>query len=214
MSLRRLVSLSVFAPLLVSCSGGDSPADPPVPTSISLSATSIGFTVLGATRLLTATVKDQNGATILGASVTWSSSNGQVARVSPSGMVTSVANGTATITASSGSALGTVEVAVQQVAATITLSPSSLSFQSIGAVQQLTATVKDQAGSTFTTAVVSWSSSDLQVASVFQTGLVLATGQGTASVSALSGPATASAQVTVHPTPQETVAVTPIVGGR
>ena len=194
MSLRRLVSLSVLAPLLVSCSGGDSPADPPVPTSISLSATSIGFTVLGATRLLTA--------------------NGQVARVSPSGMVTSVANGTATITASSGSALGTVQVAVQQVAATITLSPSSLSFQSIGAVQQLTATVKDQGGSTFTTAVVSWSSSDLQVASVFQTGLVLATGQGTASVSALSGPATASAQVTVHPTPQETVAVTPVVGGR
>ena len=213
MRIRGLIGLPVLASLLVSCSGGDSPVDPPVPASVSLSATSLAFTVLGATRLLSATVKDQTGATIPGASVTWSSSYDQVASVSPSGMVTSVGNGAARITASSGSALGTAEVAVQQVAAFITLSPSSLSFQSTGAVQQLTATVKDQGGSVFTTAMVSWSSSDLQVASVFQTGLVLAIGQGTASVSAVSGPATASAQVTVSPPPQEHGAVTPPVGG-
>ena len=214
MRIRRLTGFPVLVSVLVSCGGCASPADPPVPASVSLDPTSLVFTALGATRLLSATVKDETGKTLSDAAVTWSSSNDPAASVSDSGVVTSVGNGTATITASSGSAFGTAEVTVQQVAASISLSPSLLSFQAIGEVQQLTATVKDPGGSTFTTAVVSWSSSDLQVASVFQTGLVLATGPGTASVIAISGPATSSAQVTVGPFSRETIALPPPVGGR
>ena len=88
---------------------------PSFATSITLSATSLSFASLGQTQQLTATVKDQNGATMSGASVTWATSAASVATVSSSGLVTSVADGTATITATSGSASGTAEITVDQV---------------------------------------------------------------------------------------------------
>jgi hypothetical protein len=73
----------VFSLLLWSCGGDSSPTaststPTPVATSITLSATSLSFTSLGATSQLSATIKDQNGATMSGASVTWSSSNRQL----------------------------------------------------------------------------------------------------------------------------------------
>jgi len=86
---------------------------PSFATSITLSATSLSFSSLGATEQLTATVKDQNGATMSGASVTWSSSSASVATVSSSGLVTAVANGTTTITATSGMANTGVDVTVE-----------------------------------------------------------------------------------------------------
>jgi hypothetical protein len=60
--------------LLGSCGGEDTPAAPtpiPVTTSITLSVTSLSFASLGAISQLSATVKDQNGATMSGATVTW-----------------------------------------------------------------------------------------------------------------------------------------------
>ena len=104
--------------LLTACGdGGTTPTSPPTPptpvaTSITLSATTLSFASLGQTQQLSATVKDQNGATMSGASVTWSSSSASVATVSSTGLVTSVANGSATITATSGSASGTASVSV------------------------------------------------------------------------------------------------------
>ena len=97
----------LFSLLLGSCGGEDTPTAPtptptPVATSITLSATSLSFSSLGETSQLSATVKDQNGATMSGASVTWSSSSASIATVSSTGLVTSVADGTATITATSG----------------------------------------------------------------------------------------------------------------
>ena len=132
--------------LLVACGdSGTTPTSPPTPptpvaTSITLSATNLSFSSLGETSQLTATVKDQNGATMSGASVTWSSSSASVATVSSSGLVTSVADGTATITATSGSASATASASVQQVAASITLSPDSLVFAAAGDTATVTAT--------------------------------------------------------------------------
>ena len=61
------------------------------------------MTSLGQTAQLTATVNDQNNSPITGATVTWTSSNINVATVSAGGLVTAVSNGTARITARSGS---------------------------------------------------------------------------------------------------------------
>ena len=119
--MKRTVALGavVFSLLLGSCGGDSSPTAPtptptptPVATSITLSPTSLSFISIGATKQLSATVKDQNGATMGGASVSWASSAASVATVSSSGSVTSVADGTATITATSGSASGTAAVTV------------------------------------------------------------------------------------------------------
>ncbi len=123
----------VFHPLLfmgaalllgLGCSSGEPtqppPAPTPVPTTITLSATTVSFQSLGATQTLTATVKDQNGSTLSGQTTTWSSDNAPVASVSTSGVVTAVAQGTATITATSGSLSATASVTVTQVAASLT----------------------------------------------------------------------------------------------
>src|SRR5438094_921476 len=66
----------------------------------------------GSTVQLTATPKDANGNPLSGRVVTWSSNNTAVARVNGSGLVTGVAAGTATITATSEGKSGTSGVTV------------------------------------------------------------------------------------------------------
>ena len=75
---------------------------------------------------LTATVLDQNGAVMAGAAVTWVSSSSSVASVSSTGLVTAVADGTATVTATTGSASGTASV-------TVNAASGGLTFQSVNA---------------------------------------------------------------------------------
>ena len=104
----RYIRLSAVLLLLACSDGGTTPTAPPTPTtpvatSITLSATSLSFSSLGATQQLSATVKDQNGATMSGASVTWATTEAAVATVSSSGLVTSVGNGTGSVLAVSGS---------------------------------------------------------------------------------------------------------------
>ena len=70
------------------------------------------LTAFGETLQLAATVLDGNGQPVADASVTWQSSNPEVAAVSDAGLVTAVANGTATITAHSGDLSGSSEISV------------------------------------------------------------------------------------------------------
>ena len=169
----------------------------PVATSITLSATTLSFSSLGATQQLSATVKDQNGATMASATVTWATSDPAVVTVSSTGLVTSIADGTATITATSGSATGTAAVTVGQVAATLSLSDSTLTFASLADTTQLTATVTDANGETISGATVTWATSDAAVATVSSSGLVTSIADGTATITATSGSATGTAAVTV-----------------
>ena len=72
-----------------------------------------------ATLQLAATAKDAAGAVLSGATITWSSSDTTKAKVSATGLVTPVGEGSATVTAQSGSASGTATV-------TVVLRPSQL----------------------------------------------------------------------------------------
>ena len=107
---------SLLALLLGAC-GGES--DPSVPTEISLNTATLAFTSVGATQQLTATVVDQRGDPLTGASVSWTSSNEVVATVSATGLVTATGPGSAEITASSGEASTTADVNVTQVLTTL-----------------------------------------------------------------------------------------------
>ena len=117
----------LFSLLLWSCGGDSSPTastptastPTPVATSITLSVTSLSFASFGATSQLSATVKDQNGTTMSGASVTWSSSNTAVATVLANGLVTAISVGSATILAQSGSVSAMASVTVAQTAASL-----------------------------------------------------------------------------------------------
>jgi hypothetical protein len=97
--------------LLAGCGGG---TEPKVPTAAALSAGTVTLTAVGQTHQLTATVTDQDGATIASPTITWASSNTAVATVSASGLVTAAGNGTAQITATTGSATATADVTVAQ----------------------------------------------------------------------------------------------------
>ena len=71
---------------------------------------------LGFPAALAATVKDASGNVLTGRPITWSSSDASVASVSATGIVTGVAIGTATITATSGGQSGTATVTVPSLA--------------------------------------------------------------------------------------------------
>ena len=84
---------------------------------------------------------------------------------------------------------------------TVTMSPASLSFEALAATTRFTATVYDQKGRVMTGIPVSWHSSSPPVATVDQSGLVTAAGNGSSYVGAMAGDAMDSARVVVEQRP-------------
>ena len=103
--------------LVLSCGDGavEPPPPPPAPvaTTVTVNPGSAALGALGETARFTAEVRDQNGQVMAGAAVAWASSDAAVATVDASGVVTAAANGSATITATSGSVSGTAAVTVE-----------------------------------------------------------------------------------------------------
>ncbi|MGQ0539515.1 MAG: beta strand repeat-containing protein, partial [Gemmatimonadaceae bacterium] len=168
----------------------------PTVASVSVAVTASSLTP-GQSTQATATVRDSSGASLAGYTVTWTSSNTAAATVSPSGLVTAVAAGASTITATAGGKSGSAAVNVTNpVVASVTVALSSGSL-TVGQTTQGTATAKDATGATIAGAVVVWSSSNTAVAAVSAAGLVSAVAAGTANISATSGGKTGAAPVSV-----------------
>ena len=139
---------------------------------ISLDKTELTL-IEGDAEQLTATVSPE------GAAVTWSSSDSDVATVSESGLVTAVKAGTATITAKvNDETTATCTVTVEEKTTTmITLDKTEITL-TVGNTEQLTAKVNPE------TETVTWGSSDPDVATVSDDGLVTAVKAGTATITA------------------------------
>ncbi len=170
-------------------------------TSVSLDQSNVSLTE-GMALQLTATVLPDDATD---KSVTWSSNNEAVATVDATGLVTAVAAGTATITAttSDGSALAaTCAVTVNPaaiLATSVSLDQSNVSLTE-GMTLQLTATVQPEDA---TDKSVTWNSSDLAVATVDENGLVTAVVAGTAIITATTNDGSnlaASCEITVEAT--------------
>src|SRR5690348_3000612 len=150
----------------------------PVATvTVALAASSVS---VGQSTQATATLKDANGNTLTGRSVSWASNNTAVATVSSSGLVSAIAAGSAQITATSEGQSGsvTLTVTVAPVATvTVALGASSVSP---GQSTQATATLKDANGNTLTGRTVTWVSNNTAVATVSGSGLVNAIAVGSA----------------------------------
>src|SRR5205807_9170379 len=85
--------------------------------------------LVGGTVQLTATAKDSTGTVLTGRGITWSSLNPSVATVSPNGLATGVAAGTATITATSEGKNASTAVAVANVSvASVVIRPATPIF--------------------------------------------------------------------------------------
>lgn len=147
---------------------------------------------------LSAQASDANGHAVEGAAFEWASSDTLVAVVDDSGLATGVAEGTATITATSSEVTGSAELTVAvPMPTTVAVSPDAVALSALGDTARLSARVFDQTGRPMAGAAISWSSSEASVATVDSSGLVTAEGMGSAMVRATSGEASGSAIVTV-----------------
>ncbi|WP_419862345.1 leucine-rich repeat domain-containing protein [Candidatus Palauibacter sp.] len=81
--------------------------------------------------------------------------------------------------------------------ASVSVSPTSVTLQSLGETTKLDADVRDQDGNPMPAATVAWSSGDASVVSVDSTGLVTAVGPGATTVTATVGALSAAARVEV-----------------
>ncbi len=160
---------------------------------------------VGATQQMAATGTYSDGsAKNITSSVTWTSSDTDIATVSTTGLVTGVAAGTASITATSGSISGVTTVSVTYAnLQSIEVTPTTASITS-EETQQFVATGTLEDGTTVViTDAVTWTSSNTNVATMSSTGL--ATGQSLTSSSATNITATSgsitsnTAVLTVNP---------------
>ena len=169
--------------------------------SVIIGPTELTLAVLGDTVRLAARAFDANGNEMPDAQFAWESNDAAVATVDSTGLVTAVGNGTATITASAGAASGTAVVTVVQAAGSVVVEPAEATLSALGNTLRLTARAFDANGNEVPDAQFSWASSDAAVATVDNTGLVTAAGNGTATITAsagtASGTASGSAVVTV-----------------
>jgi hypothetical protein len=139
----------------------------------------------GDTLRMLGTPQDAAGRTVDGRELVWTSSNASVARVSSSGLVTAIARGTASITATSEGVAGSATLTVQDRVATVTVSPE-MDDLSVGEKVDLVATLRSSGGQVLTGREIAWSSDRPDVASVGSAGQVIARAPGTATVVARS----------------------------
>ena len=178
-----------------------SPVLPPTVKTVVLSPAAASLEV-GATLLLTPTLKDSLGNTLTPSNyvITWSSSDTTKAIVSVLGVAVAVAPGTVVIKAAVAGLTASASIVVPVPVASVTVSPAT-AFVLVGGSLQLAAVVRDSAGNTLATRAVSWTSSSTSVASLTPLGLVTGLTSGTVTVTASSGNKTAFSQITVGTTP-------------
>lgn len=102
------LQLAFACSLLAGCGGGSASTGP---SSLSISVPTSPITS-GTSVQAVATIRDASGNTSPASNVTWSSSNRAVVTVTSTGLLTGAKAGVATITATSGSVVGALNVAV------------------------------------------------------------------------------------------------------
>ena len=165
--------------------------------------------VVGQTTQLTADLQDATGAPLTGRVIVWSSSDATVATVTSQGFVTAVAPGFATISASVDEVSASVSVVVTaRPASAVIVSPGQITIFS-GQALQLSALVTDDRGQVLTGRPISYASSNPQVATVTNTGLVTGLTAGTVTITATSEDVSGAATITVAREPVASLVVSP-----
>ncbi|USL83540.1 hypothetical protein A4_464 [Escherichia phage A4] len=177
-------------------------------TGVTLTPETYTFTTIGANEPLTATVLPR---TASNQEVRYESSAPTVAEVDDDGLVTSVNNGTATITVTTidgeKTAQSIIDVTIPVTG--INLTPATASLTSVGATQQLTATVLP---ANARNKAVTYATSAAGVATVSTSGLITAVANGTANITATTadgGFSKVCAVTVAIPVPVTTINVTP-----
>lgn len=172
---------------------------PATVATVSVAPATIALTV-GQGRALSATVRDDIDNVLLDRIVSWSSNNPSVAAVSATGVITGIAAGAATVTATSGGRSGSAAVSVTAVtAATVTLNLGAFTMVA-GEFRTIIATIRDAGGTVLSGRNVAWTSSNLSVVDGYVIGdTVVVTGltSGVATVTATVDGRSASVPINV-----------------
>jgi len=173
-----LVALSSW-----SCAGSTGPDAPPEVATIVVSPL-LSTLAIDAQLPLQAEVRDDAGAVVPNAAVTWTVQDPTIVSVSTDGVVTALAVGTSQIAAN---ALGKSGIA------TITVTPGAVATVTVTAPSnrvkarstlQLSATAKDKQGNTIADQSFLWSSSNNATATVSANGVVTGRRPGTVTITA------------------------------
>ncbi len=187
-------------------------APPPTPVATVTASVADGTIVVGQATQASAVPRDDAGNVLAGRTVTWTSSAPGVASVDAAGRVTGASVGTASIFATCEGRSGSVQLAVivppPSPVATVTASLASSALH-VGQATQASVVLRDASGNVLAGRTVVWTSSNGSVASVdATTGVVTATGVGSASITATSEGKTGSATMTAALVPVSTVIAT------
>ncbi|HXV89972.1 MAG TPA: Ig-like domain-containing protein [Gemmatimonadales bacterium] len=166
---------------------------------------------------LTATARDRRGGTLAGRTITWTSSNEDVAAVSSAGRLIAGDAGRATITARIDNVTGTAIVIVSAPAAPVAAAIAALTVApppglQVGGTAQLQAGIRDAQGRALDRPIT-WTSSNPAVATVSRTGQVTAVGPGSATITAAAEGRTTTVTVTVEAPRGAPPPVVPPLGG-
>ncbi len=155
------------------------------------------LTALGDTVRLDAVARGSSGNPISGTAFTWEGSDASVVTLSTAGFATAVANGSATITATTPDGVAaSALLIVSQVASTVEVTTEIDSIQKDDTTR-FTAIPRDANGHTVANATVTWSNSNPTIATVNATGQARGRAMGSTMISAMSGTATGGAALRV-----------------
>ncbi|MGH7710559.1 MAG: Ig-like domain-containing protein [Gemmatimonadaceae bacterium] len=200
----------VAAALVLSCDSSVSVTDQDV-ASIEINPPAIALTT-GATRVLSAIVRDERGAILENGDVHWSVQDANVASIMSPGIVTAIAAGKTNVAASKGGRSAIAAVSVSTLPpALVRVSPTS-STMFVGATTTLTAEVRDAGGGILTGYPFTWSSANAAIASVRSGGVVTGVAPGNVVIKARAAGLAGTAVVTVRQIPVATVTVAPTTG--
>ncbi|MEQ1855284.1 MAG: Ig-like domain-containing protein [Longimicrobiales bacterium] len=202
--------LRLWVPLLglaAACNDGSTGPQPVASVDVSPTAVTL---VAGQTGMLAGIPRDASGRALVDRPVSWASQNGTTATVAPSGLVTALAQGTVTITATSDGVGGSATITVlPPPVATIDVSPAVIAILP-GDTLRLSALARDGLSNILTGSPIAWLSDDVSVVTVDATGLVTGRAPGNAVLFATSGGASGSANIdVVDPSAARVLSITP-----
>lgn len=180
------VTLITFV-FLAACSGGDGtgpgsgggpPPPPPAPVDTVLVLPKRDTVIVKGTLQLTVTVKDSAGKPLTGRSVTWASSDDNLAAVTATGLVNAKGLGAVTISATSEGKVGFATLLLAPILTAKRRLPSVF----LGDTIQLTLDATDALGNSITIPAPSWFSRNAGVATVSASGVARGRATGSATI--------------------------------
>jgi uncharacterized protein YjdB len=156
------------------------------------------------------TLKDANGTTLTGRTLSWESSNTAVATIDAStGVVTGIGGGQSLITVRAEGKLAQSTIKVMQPILSIVATPDSFDLP-LTTTRSIAVTIVGPGGVALTGRIITWSSANPGIAVVSTTGVVTPVSLGTTTITVRAGTKQADVRVRVVGEPVSSVRITPL----